>query len=343
MFGVPPSDGMLFFPKVPRRRYSKLSGPDFRPMFLAAIGHRNLAPEESFICFSFEKLQRADSAPRLLNVETMSQIISRFPPESLPEQFSSAQPRRALRLGGDLSDEEIVTAETQSTRRLRRELFEAVVKGIMRRFRRERRRRKVGRAYDMALEITHVIPHGSEVLDVGCGNGFIAHHLSAMLGTSTMGIDLSPSAEAPIDYSRYDGVRFPAPDKSFDAVLLCYVLHHAQDVSVVLREVRRVLRDGGRVVIYEDIPETWWDQGVCWIHDQQWRGRTGPCRFRQAFAWHALFKSFGFEIVSERTLSRARNLTHPVSRRFCLLKKINEGVSAYPKGRYRTKRDSLLD
>src|SRR5437870_6322744 len=81
--------------------------------------------------------------------------------------------------------------------------------GIKRRWARERRRRKVGRAYDMALEIARVIPRGSEVLDVGCGNGFIAHHLSAMLGTSVVGIDLEASCDAPIDYRRYDGARFP--------------------------------------------------------------------------------------------------------------------------------------
>jgi ubiquinone/menaquinone biosynthesis C-methylase UbiE len=251
----------------------------------------------------------------------MSQTISPVQPESSPTDFSSAPPRRALRLGGDLSDEGIFIAETQRTQRLRRELLGPLVKGIIRRFKRERRRRKVGRAYDMALEIARAVPYGSEILDVGCGNGFIAHHLSAMLGTRTMGIDLGTSAEAPIDYSRYDGARFPAPDKSFDAVLLCYVLHHAQDVSVVLSEVRRVLRDGGLAVIYEDIPETWWDEGVCWIHNQQWRGRTGPCTFRQASEWKALFKSFGFEIVNERVLSRGRNLTHPVCRKSYFLKK----------------------
>jgi SAM-dependent methyltransferase len=247
---------------------------------------------------------------------TMSQIIPRAQPESLPKHFSSAQPPRALRPDNDLSDEGILTSETQSTLRGRRELIGAVVNGIKRRLRRERRRRRVGRAYDMALEIARVLPRGAEVLDVGCGSGFIAHHLSAMLGTSAVGIDLCRSAEAPIDYRRYDGARFPAPDKSFDAVLLCYVLHHAQDVSVVLKEVRRVLRDGGLAVIYEDIPKTWWDKGVCWIHNQQWRGRTGPCAFRQVTEWRALFKSFGFEIVSERVLSRGRNLTHPVCRQF---------------------------
>lgn len=195
-----------------------------------------------------------------------------------------------------------------------------ILRGPKRRWVRERRRRKVGRAYDMAWEISRVIPRGSEVLDVGCGNGFIAHHLSAMLGSPTVGIDLGNSADAPIDYRCYDGAQFPVTDDSFDAVLLCYVLHHAQDVRVVLNETRRVLRDGGLAVIYEDIPGSWWDVGVCWFHNRQWRGRTGPCTFRRESEWRLLFETFGFEIVSERRLSRWRNLTHPVSRRIYVLR-----------------------
>ena len=198
-----------------------------------------------------------------------------------------------------------------------------IIDGLRRRLRRELRRRKVGRAYDMALEIARLIPRGSEVLDVGCGNGFIAHHLNGMLGRSVVGIDLGSDAEAAIDYRQYDGARFPAPNKSFSAVTLCYVLHHAQDVRVVLNEMRRVLRDGGIAVIYEDIPQSWWDRGMCWVHNLQWRGRTGPCTFRLESEWRALFRSLGFEIVSERSLSRWRNLTHPVSRRSYVLKQIS--------------------
>jgi ubiquinone/menaquinone biosynthesis C-methylase UbiE len=195
-----------------------------------------------------------------------------------------------------------------------------LIHGLKRRWARERRHRKVGRAYDMAREIARVIPSGSEVLDVGCGNGFIAHHLSAILGTSVVGIDLGDSAEAAIEYRSYDGAHFPVDQNSVDAVLLCYVLHHAQDVLGVLNEMRRVLRDGGLAIIYEDIPGSWWDKGVCWFHNQQWRGRTGACTFRLESEWRALFESFGFEIVSERSLSRWRNLTHPVSRRFYSLR-----------------------
>ena len=248
----------------------------------------------------------------------MSQTI--FSAQPNPEPVFSAHPPRTLRLGGESYDANAFTAETQRTLRRRGELLEGVLGGLKRRWQRERRRRKVGRAYDMALEIARVIPRGSEVLDVGCGNGFIAHHLSAMLGTSVLGIDLGSNADAAIDYRHYDGRQFPVPDDSFDAVTLCYVLHHAQDVRLMLSEMRRVLRGEGLAVIYEDIPLSWWDRLVCKFHNLQWENRTGPCTFRLGSDWRSLFESCGFELMTERPLSRWRNLTHPVSRRFYVIR-----------------------
>lgn len=191
---------------------------------------------------------------------------------------------------------------------------------IQRRWRRERRRRKVGRAFDMALEIARLLPSNSRLLDVGCGNGFIAHHLSAMLGMGAIGIDLAPTTEAAIDYRQFDGREFPVADRSVDAVLLCYVLHHAQDVGMVLKEMRRVLSGGGWAIVYEDIPDCWWDRLVCRTHDLKWRKRTGRCTFRREREWRMVFNSAGFEVVNERALSRWRNLAHPVRRRIYVLK-----------------------
>ncbi|HEY5885618.1 MAG TPA: class I SAM-dependent methyltransferase [Pyrinomonadaceae bacterium] len=192
--------------------------------------------------------------------------------------------------------------------------------GVSRRLRRERRRRKVGRAYDMALEVAQMIPQGSRVLDIGCGSGYIAHHLSAMRNAVVTGIDLEPQTEAPIKYRQYNGLRIPADKASTDAALLCYVLHHAQDLRTVLTEVRRVLCNGGVAVVYEDIPESAWDRLLCSMHDLKWRKRTGPCTFRANAEWRRVFGSYGFEVVNERRLSRWRNLAHPVSRRCYLLK-----------------------
>jgi ubiquinone/menaquinone biosynthesis C-methylase UbiE len=172
----------------------------------------------------------------------------------------------------------------------------------------------------MALEIARVLPIKSRVLDVGCGSGFITHHLSAMLKAKTIGLDLAASAEAAIDYRQFDGKRFPVSDRSVDAVLLCYVLHHAQDLSILMKELRRVLSFAGQAVVYEDIPSSWWDRLICWTHDLKWRKRTGPCTFRNESEWRSLFNSAGFDVLTERQLSRCRNLTHPVRRRFFVLK-----------------------
>ena len=258
----------------------------------------------------------ANSALRLLMIRLMSETISGSRSGSVARQILAA---RSLRLSVDSYDGDIFTAEGQRTPTWRSEAG-SLITGLKRRWARERRRRKVGRAYDMALEIARVIPEGSEVLDVGCGSGLIAHHLSAILGAGVIGIDLGSTVDAPIDSRRYDGLRFPVTNDSFDAVTLCYVMHHAQDAKLMLSELRRVLRDGGLAVVYEDIPRTWWDKGVCWIHNRRWRGRTGPCTFRMESEWRKLFESCGFEIVSERPLSRWRNFTHPVRRRLFLLK-----------------------
>jgi SAM-dependent methyltransferase len=201
-----------------------------------------------------------------------------------------------------------------------------LVSGIQRRWIRERRRRKVGRAYDMALEIAPVIPPESRVLDVGCGSGFIAHHLSAMLATNVIGIDLAATTEAAIDYRQFNGRRFPVAKESIDVVLLCYMLHHAQDLAIIMNELRRVLSDGGLAVVYEDIPAAWWDRLICWTHDLKWRKRTGACTFRRESEWRRQFNAVGFEVISERRLSRWRNFAHPVCRRLYVLKTKDDTV-----------------
>jgi ubiquinone/menaquinone biosynthesis C-methylase UbiE len=172
----------------------------------------------------------------------------------------------------------------------------------------------------MALEVARMLPTGSRVLDVGCGNGYIAHHLSSLLRADVAGIDLKYKTESAISYRQYNGGRFPIKDESFDAALLCYVLHHTQDITIVLTELRRVLRNGGLAVVYEDVPETSWDRFMCALHDRKWRNRTGPCTFRSEEEWRVVFDSAGFEIVKERRLSRWRNIAYPVARRSFVLK-----------------------
>ena len=200
-----------------------------------------------------------------------------------------------------------------------------LVEGIKRRWRRERRRRAVGRAYDMAIEIARYVPPGSEVLDVGCGNGLIGHHLSALLGKAVAGIDVVGRARAPIAYQQYDGARFPVADKSFDAVLFCYVLHHVQDVGLVLRELGECCATTDEQS-YTDMPHR--GSTVVLVHDLQWRPKIKPCSFHLDHEWRAQFQFFGFEIVTARSLSRWRNFTHPVARRVYVLRRMRQQPDA---------------
>ena len=92
------------------------------------------------------------------------------------------------------------------------------------------------------------------LLDVGCGYGFF---LSAMKnrGWTVSGIEISTTgrkyAQQHFGLSIYGKplaeMRFA--EHSFDAVTLFYVIEHLLDPAAVLREVRRILKPGGIVLL----------------------------------------------------------------------------------------------
>ena len=108
-------------------------------------------------------------------------------------------------------------------------------------------------------------PHGTRVLDVGCGGGLLAEEITTM-GYTVVGIDPSErsldvarahAAETGrhIDYLYGRGQHLPFDDETFDAVLCCDVLEHVEDWHAVIGEVARVLRPGG-VFLYDTINRT---------------------------------------------------------------------------------------
>lgn len=173
----------------------------------------------------------------------------------------------------------------------------------------------------MAKEIAAWLPDGTRALDVGCGGGFIAHHLGALLGERVQGIDVGPTPEARIPYCRFDGAALPFASGTYDAVLFCYVLHHAADAPRLLEEAARVLTPSGRLVIYEDTPRTWLDRLLCLRHERQWLPRTGRCTFRRDGDWRQLFATLGLSICHARSLSRLRDPAYPVARSLYVLQK----------------------
>ena len=97
------------------------------------------------------------------------------------------------------------------------------------------------------------------VLEIGCGLGTDGAQF-AKAGANYTGIDLT---EAAVDFARRrfelfdlpgsfrvaDAERLDFPDNAFDLVYSHGVLHHTPDTPAAIREVRRVLRPGGRAVV----------------------------------------------------------------------------------------------
>lgn len=96
---------------------------------------------------------------------------------------------------------------------------------------------------------------GKDVLDLGCGGGFMAEAMAAR-GARVTGIDPAADAVAaarrhssavglPIQYDVGVGEALPYGAAAFDAVVCVDVLEHVADLARVLAEVARVLRPGG--------------------------------------------------------------------------------------------------
>ena len=99
------------------------------------------------------------------------------------------------------------------------------------------------------------IPPSSKILDAGCGPGVMAGKLMER-GYAVWGIDF---AEPMIRQARQlcgsnlfgvgDVEHIPFPDNTFDVVVSLGVIEYLESDEQALREMRRVLRPGGRAVI----------------------------------------------------------------------------------------------
>ena len=108
------------------------------------------------------------------------------------------------------------------------------------------------RAADLAL-----VGPGSRALDVATGTGDLAIELSGR-GAQVVGLDFSERmlelarTKAPaIEFVQGNALELAYPDASFDAVTVGFGARNFADLDRGLRELARVTRPGGRVVILE--------------------------------------------------------------------------------------------
>lgn len=90
------------------------------------------------------------------------------------------------------------------------------------------------------------------VIDVGCGvqpyRRFLGPGVTEHVGVDRLGAFAQPDLVG-------DALNLPVPDGSFDAALSTQVLEHVPDPASALKELARVLRPGGTLIL--TCPGTW--------------------------------------------------------------------------------------
>jgi ubiquinone/menaquinone biosynthesis C-methylase UbiE len=116
------------------------------------------------------------------------------------------------------------------------------------------------------------LPGGSEVLDAGCGEGKVAIHLAQEWNLRVTGVDLlkwairnawdnsrSDGMESRTSFKIMDYTELDFPDESFDGIYTMETLVHVPDYHEALCQLYRVLKPGGKAVLFEYSVSPEWD------------------------------------------------------------------------------------
>ena len=132
--------------------------------------------------------------------------------------------------------------------------------------------------------IADLVPAGSRVLDLGCGNGELLAHLRDHKGCTGYGIEIADAGVQACVQRGIDVIQFNLDeglalfdDRSFDVVLQLDTLQHLRNTERMLRETVRVGRIGivsfpnfaywanrlhvltGRMPVTRTLPYQWYD------------------------------------------------------------------------------------
>jgi SAM-dependent methyltransferase len=155
----------------------------------------------------------------------------------------------------------------------------------------------------LARMLAEKLSPSNKVLDIGCGDGAISALIRELVpGSEIQGVEISVRPQCKIPCRPYDGVSLPFADSAFDVCLFVDVLHHCEEISVLLREAARVSRSF--VLLKDHLCETRLDFITLQLMD--WVGNRPhnvplPHNYQSRKQWLALFEACNLAEVSCET------------------------------------------
>lgn len=132
----------------------------------------------------------------------------------------------------------------------------------------------------------HACEFSGDLLDVGCGKEPYRRFFTGIQNYVGVDVPFSMHGTSCLDIAG-SVLALPFADRSFDAILCSEVLEHTQDPVWALREMARVVRAGGRLLLTVPLSEQ--------LHEEP----HDFCRFTQHWIHH-LFAESGWRVVEIR-------------------------------------------
>ncbi len=172
-----------------------------------------------------------------------------------------------------------------------------------------------GRRFTDAIEMIEASPEatirgGARLVDVGCGtgNGLLIFH--ERFGVSGVGVDVSEGMldiarakvdgrSLPVEVHQIDGESLPFEENTFDAGISFEVLEHTPNPARLLRELARVVKPGGTVVV--STPNTLWEPVHWFAAKTGLHHSEGPHRDVSRREILEGLRAAGLRILDERT------------------------------------------
>jgi SAM-dependent methyltransferase len=164
------------------------------------------------------------------------------------------------------------------------------------------------RARAIVRRISPFLRPGDDVLDIGAGSCRVAQLSAAASQTTITAVDTVDHNETDLPLRLYDGDLLPYDDGSFDASILGFVLHHAADFGLVLKEARRVSRS--RIIVLEDTPRNKvehliWEKGDYHFNHGKHPDIDVAHTVKTHEEWIAYFRDQGLGVVHARPFRSA--------------------------------------